>query len=129
VSASEIVRAKRETEVARRRLIETASELQERLRPGTIASNAWEGVKDKGGELADGAAEAVRARPVAVGSALAAFTLFLARRPIKSAVSRLFSGEADDDLVTTRLDGADDHYDLTAPVAARRKKEKEGAKK
>ena len=40
--------------------------------------------------------------------------------PIRSAVSRLFAnGEEDEDLVTTRLDGGDGNYDLTAPLAAR----------
>ena len=117
MSAQQIKAARLEADAARQRLLATATELQERLRPGTIASNAWEGVKDRGGELADDAVEAVRDRPVAAASVLAAFTLFLARRPIRSAVSRLFTKEADEDLVTTRLDTGDDHYDLTAPVA------------
>jgi hypothetical protein len=118
MSAKQIQQARLEADAARQRLLATASELQERLRPGTIASNAWEGVKDRGGELADDAVEAVKDRPVAAASVLAAFTLFLARRPIRSAVSRLFSKQADEDLVTTRLDTANGHYDLTAPVAA-----------
>ena len=117
MSAKQIYDARREADAARQRLLATASELQERLRPGTIASNAWEGVKDRSGELADDAVEAVKERPVAAASVLAAFTLFLARRPIRSAVSRLFSKEADEDLVTTRLDTGDGQYDLTAPVA------------
>lgn len=117
MSAKQIHDARREADAARQRLLATASELQERLRPGTIASNAWEGVKDRGGELADDAVEAVKERPVAAASVLAAFTLFLARRPIRSAVSRLFSKEDDEDLVTTRVDTGDSHYDLTAPVA------------
>jgi len=126
VSAAEIVKAKQEAERARRQLTVTASELQRRLKPGTLASHAWEGVKDRSGDLADGAVGAVKARPMAVSAALAAFTLFLARRPIASAASRLFSGdESDEDLVTTRLDGGDTHYDLTAPVAER--SETEGA--
>ena len=118
MSAKQIEQARRDADAARRRLLATASELQERLRPGTIASNAWEGVKDKSGELADDAVEAVKARPVAAASVLAALTLFLARHPLKSPVSRLFSKEPDPDLVTTRLDTSDGKYDLTAPVAA-----------
>ena len=117
MSAKQIHDARREADAARDRLLATAAELQERLRPGTIASNAWEGVKDRSGELADDAVEAVRDRPVAAASVLAALTLFLARRPIRSAVSRLFSKEADEALVTTRLDTGGDQYDLTAPVA------------
>ena len=120
MSAGELTAAKQEAERARRRLAATAAELQQRLKPGTLAHNAWAGVKDRSGEIADDAVEAVRARPVPVAAALAAFTLFLARAPLKAAVSRLFSGSGEDeDLVTVRLDGGDEDYDLTAPPAAR----------
>ena len=121
MSAKPIYDARREADAARRQLLATASELQERLRPGTIASNAWEGVKDRGGELADDAVGAVKDRPLAAASVLAAFTLFLARRPIRSAVSRLFAKETDEDLVTTRLDTSEGRYELTAPVAGAEK--------
>jgi hypothetical protein len=120
MSADELKRAKREAELTRRRLAATAAELQQRLKPGTIASNAWAGVKDKGGEIADTTVEAVKSRPVPVAAALTVFTLFLARAPLKSAVSWLFSGSGEDeDLVTARVDQGDENYDLTAPVAAR----------
>lgn len=119
MKAPEIVAAKREAELSRRRLAATAAELQQRLKPGTIASNAWEGVKDRSGEIAEDAVEAVKARPMVVSAALAAFTLFLARQPIRSGLSRLFSGKADEDLVTTRLDEGDSNYDLTAPRVER----------
>lgn len=119
MSANDIRLAKQEAELARRRLAGTAAELQQRLKPGTLAHNAWAGVKDRSGEIADDAVEAVKARPVPVAAALTAFTLFLARAPLKAAVSRLFSGsEEDEDLVTTRLDDGDDNYDLSAPLAA-----------
>jgi hypothetical protein len=120
MSANELRLAKQEAELARRRLAATAAELQQRLKPGTIASNAWAGVKDKSGEIADTTVEAVRARPVPVAAALTVFTLFLARAPLKSAVSWLFSGgDEDEDLVTVRVDKGDENYDLTAPFAAR----------
>ena len=119
MSANEIRLARQEAELARRRLAATAAELQQRLKPGTLASHAWAGVKDKSGDLADDAVEAVKARPVPVAAVLTAFTLFLARAPLKAAVSRLFSGAEEEDLVTARLDGGDDNYDLTAPDAAR----------
>ncbi|MEA3009844.1 MAG: hypothetical protein QOJ91_1536 [Sphingomonadales bacterium] len=121
MNANELTFAKREAEEARRRLAATAAELQQRLKPGTIASNAWAGVKDKSGEVAEGAVEAVKARPVPVAAALTVFTLFLARAPLKSAVAWLFSGsgEDDEDLVTVRVDKGDENFDLTAPVAAR----------
>jgi hypothetical protein len=123
MSANELRLAKQEAELARRRLAATATELQQRLKPGTIASNAWAGVKDKSGEMADGAVEAVKARPVPVAAALTVFTLFLARAPLRSAVSWLFSGsDEDEDLVTVRADKGDENFDLTAPVAARTSK-------
>ena len=96
MSANELRLAKQEAELARRRLAATAAELQQRLKPGTLASHAWAGVKDKSGEIADDAVEAVKARPVAVSAALAFFTLFLARAPIKAAVGRLIDGEDED---------------------------------
>jgi hypothetical protein len=127
VSAPELVAARVRAETARARLMGTVAELQQRLKPATIAGNAWEGVKERTGDMAGDAVGAVKARPVMVSAALAAFTLFLARSPIKSAVSRLFESDADEDLVTTRLAGSDGGYDLTAPVAERPRKK--GAKK
>ena len=118
MSAPEILAAKREAERSRKALIATAHELQHRLSPGTIAGNAWEGVKERGTDIAEHTADAVKARPVAVSAGLAAFTLFLARKPLKSAFSRLFHAAPDEDLVTTTLD-TDGPYDLTAPLASR----------
>lgn len=96
MSADDIRLARQDSECARRRLAETTSELQRRLKPGTLAGHAWAGVKDKSGDLAEDAVEAVKSRPVVVSAALAAFTLFLARSPIKAAVGRLIDGEAED---------------------------------
>jgi hypothetical protein len=97
MSVDDLRLARQEAERARRRLAATAAELQQRLRPGTLASHAWAGVKDKSGDLAEDAVEAVKARPVAVSAALAAFTLFLARAPIKTAVGRLIDGERNEE--------------------------------
>jgi hypothetical protein len=97
MSAEEIRLARQEAEASRRRFAATAAELQQRLKPGTLASNAWEGVKDKGGEIAEDAVGAVKSRPVVVSAALAAFTLFLARAPIKAAVGRLIEGDGEDE--------------------------------
>ena len=94
--SADLVLARRQAEAARRRLTATMSELQQRLKPATLATNAWEGVKDKSGELADDAVQAVKARPVAVSAVLAAVTLFLARAPITSAVTSLFSDEGEE---------------------------------
>ena len=123
MSAAEITRARREAELSRRQLMATVGALQDRLKPATIATNAWEGVKDRSTGLADDAVQAVKARPVAASAALGAVTLFLARSPIKSMASWLFAKKPDEDLVTTRLDNTDDNYDLTTPVVARQQDE------
>ena len=92
MSAADILKARGEAELARARLSTTLGEIQERLKPQTLANQAWEGVKDRSGALADDAVEAVKARPVAAGAALGAVLLFLARSPIKTAAARLFGG-------------------------------------
>ncbi|HEY1604414.1 MAG TPA: DUF3618 domain-containing protein [Allosphingosinicella sp.] len=112
-----VYEASRRAEAARRQLAATATDLQERLRPGTIASHAWEEVKDRSGELADDAVGAVKARPVAAASVLAAFALFLARQPIKSAVSRLFSKAPDGNPVIAGPDKGNSKIERAAPVA------------
>ena len=118
MKADEIRRAKLEAELARQRLTATVGLLQSKLSPTNIATNAWEGVKEKSADMADDAVQAVKSRPYAVSAALGAFTLFLARQPIRSAFSRLFSRRPDEDLVTTDLSGAETNYDLTAPSGA-----------
>ncbi|MFL6856989.1 MAG: DUF3618 domain-containing protein [Allosphingosinicella sp.] len=129
MSASELIAARAEAEAARARLTATVGELQRRLSPSTLAGNAWDGVKERTGEAAEGAVEAVKARPVAVSGALAAFALFLARKPIRSAVSRLFADEPPEDLVTTRLADGEPGFDITAPVAPSPPPPRKGAKK
>ena len=119
MSAPEIMKARRQAELARRNALATAGALQVRLSPSYIASNAWEGVTDKAAGIADGAVETVKARPVAASAALGALTLFLARQPIRSAFSWLFKKKPDATLVNTRLDNADGQFDLTAPIAKR----------
>lgn len=106
--------AQREVEQAKKRLASTLGTLQYRLKPATLMTNAWDGVRDKSSELADDAIQAVKDRPATASGVLAAFLIFLARDPLWSLVSGWFRS-SDEDLVTTRLDGADDNYDLTAP--------------
>lgn len=123
MSAPEILAARKQAELAKRSMIATASELQRRLKPSTIAGNAWEGVTEKAADVADGAVEAVKARPAAASAAVGAVALFLARRPLRSALSWLFVGKPDGNLVNTRLDNSDGQFDLTAPVADRKETE------
>lgn len=79
-------------EAARRRgeMLGTVHELQSRLAPRTLASDAWAKARNKGADMAEDAVDAVKARPVAVGGAAAALGLFLARRPIADAAVKLY---------------------------------------
>ena len=87
-------------EVARRRgeLLDTVHQLQLRLAPKTLATEAWQKAKNKGADLAEDAVDAVKARPVAVGGVAAALGLFLAREPIRDAAVKLY------DAMTSRHD-------------------------
>jgi len=88
----EIAAARIEAERHRARLMATAQELQARLSPKSMAQNAWEGAKEKGADLAEDAVDAVRARPVAAGSVVAAIALFLAREPLLDLAGKLVDG-------------------------------------
>jgi len=82
--------ARIEVEKTRAALVETARELQQRLQPLTLASEAWERAKNKGADLAEDAVDAVAKRPVAVGSVVAALAMFLARDPLKKATVKFY---------------------------------------
>ena len=88
--APKVVAARIEVERKRAAMMETVHELQLRLQPRTLASEAWEKAKEKGADLDEAAVDAVRSRPVAVGGVVAALTMFLAREPIKDAVVKLY---------------------------------------
>lgn len=93
----EIEQARREALRARSRFEQTLAAVQQRLKPGNLAEEAWDGVKDKSADLADGALQAVKSRPKAVSLVLGAFAIFLARQPLKRAVTRLISGDEDEE--------------------------------
>ena len=82
VDPPEVVAARIEAGRARARLMDSAQRLQVRLSPATLARDAWEGAKGKGADLAEGAVDAVRARPLAATGVVAALALFLAREPL-----------------------------------------------
>lgn len=90
-AAISLERAQREAEMARARLASTLAALQERLRPSALANQAWTEVRDKSSELADEAVEAVKQRPLAASGLIAGVILYLARQPLMSAASRLWS--------------------------------------
>lgn len=88
----EVTAAKLQAERARARLMDTAQRLQVRLSPGNLAQNAWQGAKEKGADLAENAVDAVRKRPVAATSIVAAIALFLAREPLMDLAGKAAEG-------------------------------------
>lgn len=116
-----LTRAQYEAEAAKKRLAASLSTLQSRLRPANLVSNAWDGVRDKSGVMADDAVQAVKARPATASGILAAFLLFLARDPLRRVVSRFIARRRlPEGAITTRLKRNDKEYDLTAPKVDRR---------
>jgi ElaB/YqjD/DUF883 family membrane-anchored ribosome-binding protein len=117
VNAQAIEAAKRDAEAARRKLDSTLVALQQRLHPKTLANDAWDGVKEKSNDLAEGAMDAVKQRPGAVSLAVGAAFLFLARKPLGRAVGKVFSnGEEDDGRIVTTVETDNENYNAAAPV-------------
>ena len=119
MSLAEVEQARREATAARARFDSTLVAVQARLRPANLAGEAWEGDKDKSADIAEGAMAAVRKRPAAVSMAIGAFALFLARDPLKRAVSRLVSGNEEDqvdDRIVTRIESDDPRLTASAPI-------------
>ena len=91
---AEVAAARIEAQRCRSRLIATAEQLQQRLAPGRLTKDAWEGAKDKGADLAENAVDAVRARPLAATGVVAAIGLFLAREPLMDLAGKIAHGFA-----------------------------------
>lgn len=131
MTVERVERAKRNAVMARRRLDGTLGALQLRLRPANLAGEAWDGVKEKSVEVADGALAAVRKRPAAVAAAVGALSLFLAREPIRRAAVRLFAGEEEeaeeDGLVVTGIETGDARFTASTPIVDASVKVQEGA--
>jgi hypothetical protein len=106
-----------DVERQKRQLAATLGALQYRLKPANLVNQAWEGVRDKSGEVADQTLQAVKDRPAAVSGVLAGIVLFIAREPIWRAVSGFFSRDEEypSDIIQAKLDH-DEDYDLTAPT-------------
>lgn len=119
MSVANIEQAKRNAVLARQRLDSTLVAVQQRVKPASLAGEAWEGVKGKSADVADGALTAVRNRPAAVSLAVGALALFLAREPIKRAVTRFVSdgGDPDGDRIVTRIETNDPRLQAVAPIA------------
>jgi ElaB/YqjD/DUF883 family membrane-anchored ribosome-binding protein len=114
-----VERAKQEAEQARRRLASTLASLQQKLSPTAWINQAWSEVRERSGDFADDAVQAVKSRPVAASGVVAAALLLLARNPLRALVSKLFGGgseDEDDGTITADLDDKDGNFDLTAPT-------------
>jgi hypothetical protein len=95
----EVAEARREAERARSRFLESLRafeepilDLKRELTPSHIMSEAWQGAKERGVDLAEDAVDAVRARPLATTGIVAAITMFLAREPLIDLAVRLANG-------------------------------------
>ena len=117
MNAKDLEQAKRNAMLARARLDTSVGALQLRLRPGNLATEAWDGVKDKSESLAEGALDAVKKRPAAVSMAIGAIALFLAREPLKRVVTRMWAEEEDEGRITTTVIPTDtDNFNAAAPT-------------
>lgn len=131
----QLERACYEAEIAKRRFSSTLGALQYRLKPANLASQAWSGVREKSGEvadgalssvndMADGAVQAVKDRPIAASGIAAAVFVFLLRAPLWRAARTVFSREDEDPgVIKADLEHHDKDYDLTAPTVARSPRE------
>lgn len=74
-------------------LINHAQDLKDKLTPHNLARGAWGAAKSKGADIAEDAVDAVRKRPVAASSAVAAIALFIAREPLMDLAGKLMSSK------------------------------------
>ena len=74
-------------------LVDYAQDLQDKLTPHNIARDAWDAAKSKGADIAEDAVDAVRKRPVAASTAVAAIALFIAREPLMDLAGKLMSSK------------------------------------
>ena len=125
--ALRIEQAKREVERARGQFASTVGALQYRLKPANLMSSAWDGVREKSGEMADDAIQTVKDRPVAASGVLAGIIVFLAREPLWRMALGFFRSDEEEELdsgiVQADLDHHDNEYDLTAPMVKRSRRE------
>ncbi len=85
----DLIKARAEAATAREKLLGTAQALQARLKPASLASDAWETVRDKGEIVAEGAVRAVSKRPAVASAAALGLVALLARKPIARLFGRI----------------------------------------
>ena len=83
-------RARAEAEAAKARMTATIDELKARLAPKTLANQAVQAAKDKSIVVADGPVNAVKEKPLVAAGIATGTALFFARKPIWSALGRVF---------------------------------------
>lgn len=86
----DVERARAKAMQARARLAGTMSEIQDRLNPRTLLSDAWQEVREHGQDLVGEAIQTARAKPVAASAMAAAVIALFAREPIWRTVATLF---------------------------------------
>jgi ElaB/YqjD/DUF883 family membrane-anchored ribosome-binding protein len=85
-----IARARGEADQAKARLMGTVDEAKARLAPGKLASDAVQSAKDKSIVVADDAVTKVKERPGLTAGVATVAALYIARKPLFSAVRGLF---------------------------------------
>lgn len=85
-----IARARGEADEAKARLMNTVEEAKARLAPGKLASDAVQSAKDKSIVVADDAVTAVKDNPGLTAGVATVAALYIARKPLFSAVRSFF---------------------------------------
>lgn len=78
----ELAKAEVQAADSRQRLAQTAVALQSRLKPGALARDAIDELKEIGGDIARAGADTIKRNPVSAMGIVAAITAFLVRKPI-----------------------------------------------
>lgn len=113
----ELIVARARAETSKASLLGTVAEIKQRLKPATLASDAWHGVKDKSSEVSSKGVRAVTERPGTAGGIVAAVALFALRKPLAELAGRLFGhGNDNEGQVKADLSAHPEKFDLTAPV-------------
>lgn len=91
----DLARARADAVDARERLLGAAHAVQARLKPASLASDAWETMRDKSEVVAEGAVRAVAKRPAVASVAALGLVAVLARKPIARLFGRFRKNQKD----------------------------------
>ncbi|MBB3763727.1 hypothetical protein [Sphingomicrobium lutaoense] len=113
-----VIAAQNNVEAKRAQLMHSTKlaigEAKRRLAPDLVADQVWEATKNKAERIAQEATVAARNRPWLVGGAIAAATLFMARKPVSRLASNAYQRvTSDHDEKAARL--ADEKLEMSAP--------------